>query len=95
MAPTYEELGRKFVGHDKVKIAKVDCTQEVNRGLCSQQKVRNFLLHLFSIVYLLGICVFVLYIFLLPFLFDFEFYAVMLLVKFCVLKTPLNSFSFH
>lgn len=42
MAPTYDELGRKFVGHDKVKIAKVDCTQEINRGLCSQQKVNGF-----------------------------------------------------
>lgn len=39
MAPTYDELGRKFVGHDRVKIAKVDCTQEVNRGLCSEQNV--------------------------------------------------------
>lgn len=39
MAPTYDELGRKFVGHDRVKIAKVDCTQEVNRGLCSAQNV--------------------------------------------------------
>lgn len=42
MAPIYEELGRKFVGHDKVKIAKVDCTQEVNRGLCSEQNVNGF-----------------------------------------------------
>ncbi|XP_064105135.1 thioredoxin domain-containing protein 5-like [Macrobrachium nipponense] len=42
MAPTYEELGRKFVGHSFVKIAKVDCTQEVNRGLCSEQNVNGF-----------------------------------------------------
>ncbi|XP_050712885.1 thioredoxin domain-containing protein 5-like [Eriocheir sinensis] len=42
MAPTYDELGRKFVGNDKVKIAKVDCTQEVNRGLCSEQNVDGF-----------------------------------------------------
>lgn len=39
MAPTYDELGRKFVGHEKVKIAKVDCTQEINRELCSEQNV--------------------------------------------------------
>lgn len=39
MAPTYDELGRKFVGHDSVTIAKVDCTQEVNRALCNQQNV--------------------------------------------------------
>ncbi|XP_045111657.1 thioredoxin domain-containing protein 5 homolog [Portunus trituberculatus] len=42
MAPAYDELGRKFVGHDKVKIAKVDCTQEVNRQLCSEQNVDGF-----------------------------------------------------
>ncbi|KAG7172585.1 thioredoxin domain-containing protein 5 homolog [Homarus americanus] len=42
MAPTYDELGRKFVGHDQVKIAKVDCTQEVNRALCSEQNVNGF-----------------------------------------------------
>ncbi|KAK7074128.1 Thioredoxin domain-containing protein 5 [Halocaridina rubra] len=42
MAPTYEELGRKFVGHNQVTIAKVDCTQEINRGLCSAQNVNGF-----------------------------------------------------
>lgn len=42
MAPTYDELGRKFVGHDQVKIAKVDCTVEVNRSLCSEQNVNGF-----------------------------------------------------
>ncbi|KAK4313614.1 hypothetical protein Pmani_015047 [Petrolisthes manimaculis] len=42
MAPTYDELGRKFVGHDSVTIGKVDCTQEVNRALCSQQNVNGF-----------------------------------------------------
>nr|XP_045615779.1 thioredoxin domain-containing protein 5 homolog [Procambarus clarkii] len=42
MAPTYDELGRKFVGHGEVKIGKVDCTQEVNRGLCSEQNVNGF-----------------------------------------------------
>lgn len=42
MAPAYDELGRKFVGHDKVKIAKVDCTQEVNRQLCNEQNVDGF-----------------------------------------------------
>ena len=39
MGPAYDELGRKFVGHDRVKIAKVDCTQEVNRQLCNEQNV--------------------------------------------------------
>lgn len=42
MAPTYDELGRKFIGHDQVKIAKVDCTQEVNRALCNEQNVDGF-----------------------------------------------------
>ncbi|KAG0724573.1 Thioredoxin domain-containing protein 5 [Chionoecetes opilio] len=42
MAPTYDELGRKFVGNDQVKIGKVDCTHELNRGLCSQQNVDGF-----------------------------------------------------
>lgn len=42
MAPTFDALGRRFVGHEKVKIAKVDCTQEVNRELCREQQVNGF-----------------------------------------------------
>lgn len=73
MAPTYDELGRKFVGHDKVKIAKVDCTQEINRGLCSQQKVRIyfFLLSFFFHLLFIGLIVFVLLYF-----FSFAFFSV-------------------
>lgn len=39
LAPIFEELGKKFLGFEGVTIAKVDCTQEVNRDLCSNEKV--------------------------------------------------------
>jgi thioredoxin domain-containing protein 5 len=39
MAPTWDELGTKFVGNAQVKIAKVDCTDSSNRQLCADQKV--------------------------------------------------------
>ena len=39
MAPTWDELGTKFVGNSQVKIAKVDCTDSSNRQLCADQKV--------------------------------------------------------
>ena len=42
MAPTWEELGTKFVGSTDVKIAKVDCTEASNRQLCASQKVSGF-----------------------------------------------------
>ncbi|RXG59622.1 Thioredoxin domain-containing protein 5, partial [Armadillidium vulgare] len=40
LAPIFEELGKKFLGFEGVTIAKVDCTQEVNRDLCSNEKKR-------------------------------------------------------
>ncbi|XP_055617514.1 thioredoxin domain-containing protein 5 homolog [Toxorhynchites rutilus septentrionalis] len=42
MAPTWEQLAEKFVGTDQVKIAKVDCTLEINKDLCSEQEVNGF-----------------------------------------------------
>ncbi|XP_055587019.1 thioredoxin domain-containing protein 5 homolog [Uranotaenia lowii] len=42
MAPTWEQLAEKFVGSDAVKIAKVDCTLEVNKDLCGEQEVNGF-----------------------------------------------------
>ncbi|KAB7507841.1 Thioredoxin domain-containing protein 5 [Armadillidium nasatum] len=42
LAPIFEELGKKFVGFEGVTIAKVDCTQEVNRDLCSNEKINGF-----------------------------------------------------
>lgn len=42
LAPTWEQLAEKFVGTDAVKIAKVDCTLEVNKELCGDQDVNGF-----------------------------------------------------
>lgn len=42
MQPTWEQLALKFVGDEKVKIAKVDCTLTENRDLCSEQDVQGF-----------------------------------------------------
>ena len=42
MAPTYEQLAEKFIDNPNVKIAKIDCTLEVNRELCSEQDVNGF-----------------------------------------------------
>ena len=39
LAPTFEELAKKFSDIDSITIAKVDCTQQENKELCSQQKV--------------------------------------------------------
>lgn len=39
LAPTWEDLGRKFIGDERVKIIKVDCTLEANKELCNNQEV--------------------------------------------------------
>lgn len=41
LAPTWEELGTKFIADVRVKIAKVDCTENSNRQLCADQKVTS------------------------------------------------------
>ncbi|XP_063244147.1 thioredoxin domain-containing protein 5 homolog [Bacillus rossius redtenbacheri] len=41
LAPTWEELGKKFVGTD-VKIVKVDCTLDNSKELCGQEEVNGF-----------------------------------------------------
>lgn len=42
LAPTWEELGQKFLGTPDIYVAKVDCTLESNKQLCSQQEVSVF-----------------------------------------------------
>ncbi|CRK96813.1 CLUMA_CG009948, isoform B [Clunio marinus] len=42
LAPTWQQLAEKFVGDADVKIAKVDCTLQDNRELCSEQDVNGF-----------------------------------------------------
>lgn len=42
LAPTWEELGKKFFGNDNVNIVKVDCTLDVSKQLCNEQEVDGF-----------------------------------------------------
>lgn len=42
LAPTWEELGEKFSDNDQVTIAKVDCTLENSKQLCTDQEVEGF-----------------------------------------------------
>lgn len=42
LAPTWDQLAIKMVGNVAVKIAKVDCADNDNRPLCSQQGVSGF-----------------------------------------------------
>ncbi|XP_035741453.1 thioredoxin domain-containing protein 5 homolog [Vespa mandarinia] len=42
LAPTWEELGRKFFANENVHIAKVDCTLNTSKQLCYEQEVDGF-----------------------------------------------------
>lgn len=42
LAPTWEELGKKFFGNDNVNIVKVDCTLDASKQLCDEQEVDGF-----------------------------------------------------
>lgn len=42
LAPTWEELARKFIQDSEISIAKVDCTLEESKALCSEQEVDGF-----------------------------------------------------
>lgn len=42
LAPTWEELGKKFFSNNNVKIVKVDCTLDVSKQLCNEQGVDGF-----------------------------------------------------
>ncbi|KAL0113883.1 hypothetical protein PUN28_011311 [Cardiocondyla obscurior] len=42
LAPTWEELGKKFFGNEFVNIVKVDCTLDVSKQLCNEQEVDGF-----------------------------------------------------
>ncbi|KAL6444926.1 hypothetical protein ACFW04_002139 [Cataglyphis niger] len=42
LAPTWEELGKKFFANNNVNIAKVDCTLDGSKQLCNEQEVISF-----------------------------------------------------
>ncbi|XP_077297082.1 thioredoxin domain-containing protein pretaporter [Arctopsyche grandis] len=42
LAPTWDELGRKFINDNLVKVAKVDCSIQINKSLCSMENVDGF-----------------------------------------------------
>ncbi|XP_015590317.1 thioredoxin domain-containing protein 5 homolog [Cephus cinctus] len=42
LAPTWEDLGKKFISNENVKIVKVDCTLESSKQLCNDQEVDGF-----------------------------------------------------
>ncbi|KAK2578309.1 hypothetical protein KPH14_002584 [Odynerus spinipes] len=42
LAPTWEELGKKFFANENVHIAKVDCTLNTSKQLCYEQEVDGF-----------------------------------------------------
>lgn len=39
LAPTWDDLGKKFIAEKNVNILKVDCTLEINKDLCNDQEV--------------------------------------------------------
>ncbi|XP_012263697.2 thioredoxin domain-containing protein 5 homolog [Athalia rosae] len=42
LAPTWEELGKKFLANENVHIVKVDCTLNSSKQLCNDQEVDGF-----------------------------------------------------
>lgn len=42
LAPTWEDLGKKFSSKDGINIAKVDCTVTPSKSLCSEQEIDGF-----------------------------------------------------
>lgn len=42
LAPTWEQLGKKYQNKDGVKIAKVDCTASDNKEFCNEQEIEGF-----------------------------------------------------
>ncbi|XP_014470673.1 PREDICTED: thioredoxin domain-containing protein 5 isoform X2 [Dinoponera quadriceps] len=42
LAPTWEQLGKKFFGNQNVNIVKVDCTLDTSKELCNEQEVDGF-----------------------------------------------------
>ena len=42
LAPTWTELGQKFITDDNVKIIKVDCTNDASKKVCNEQEVDGF-----------------------------------------------------
>ncbi|KAH0566889.1 thioredoxin domain-containing protein 5 homolog [Cotesia glomerata] len=42
LAPTWEDLGKKFIDNPNVHIVKVDCTLSTNKQLCDDQEVDGF-----------------------------------------------------
>ncbi|XP_057326193.1 thioredoxin domain-containing protein 5 homolog [Microplitis mediator] len=42
LAPTWEDLGKKFIDNPDVHVVKVDCTLSTNKQLCDDQEVDGF-----------------------------------------------------
>ncbi|CAG9772659.1 unnamed protein product [Ceutorhynchus assimilis] len=42
LAPTWEQLGKKYEDKEGVKIGKVDCTVTENREFCNEQEIEGF-----------------------------------------------------
>lgn len=55
LAPTWEDLGKKFISNPAVNIAKVDCTMESSKQLCGEQEV--FISRLTLVIYTLNLVV--------------------------------------
>lgn len=42
LAPTWDDLGKKYKSNKDVQIVKVDCTLQKNKALCSDEKIEGF-----------------------------------------------------